>query len=256
MAEIQKPTITVKKIAKKTTEKEVEVVKKAVVKKIVEKKENLNSNLEVSVFDTTGKVVEKITLPSAFFGEKVNKELLAQAVRVHLVNMRLGSAVTLTRGEVAGSTRKIYRQKGTGRARHGGIRAPLFVKGGIAHGPKSKDYKLSFPKKMVKKALISALSAKAIDKKIFVVSGVEALSGKTKQISIMFEKLGLLGKKNNLLFVLPFYNQKIFRSARNIGNISVTTAKRISTYEVIKYKALVFMKEAVETLSKEVKESK
>src|SRR5207248_616028 len=94
----------------------------------------------------------KVSLPKEIFAETVNKKLLAQAVRVYLANKRQGNASTKTRGEVEGSTRKIYRQKGTGNARHGSIRAPIFVKGGIVHGPRPRDFSLGLSKKMRRKA--------------------------------------------------------------------------------------------------------
>ncbi len=127
-----------KTVAKKATKTsvagrpEVAVATEGSPKK--EQKREVRAGLSVDLFDTEGKVVKQMTLPAEVFGAEINKELIAQAVRVYRVNQRQGNAVTKTRGEVDGSTRKIYRQKGTGRARHGGIRAPIFVKGGIAHG--------------------------------------------------------------------------------------------------------------------------
>ena len=135
--------------ASKTAETKVAPAKKKEVKaevSIVEKVSE-KATVSVNVVGIDGKISGKIALPGEIFGEKVNKALLAQAVRVYLANQRQGNASTKTRGEVEGSTRKIYRQKGTGRARHGSVRAPIFVKGGIVFGPKPRDFSLDMPKK-------------------------------------------------------------------------------------------------------------
>jgi large subunit ribosomal protein L4 len=112
----------------------------------VESKE-ANASVKVAIVDVSGASKGNMTLPAEIFGVIPNKALLAQAVRVYLANQRQGNASTQTRGEVVGSTRKIYRQKGTGRARHGAIKAPIFVGGGVAHGPHPHDFGLDFPKK-------------------------------------------------------------------------------------------------------------
>src|SRR3990170_6251019 len=137
-------------------------------------------SLNVPVVGVDGKTKSKIQLPKELFGAKVNKALLAQAVRVYLANQRTGNAATKTRGEVEGSTRKIYRQKGTGRARHGAIRAPIFVGGGIVFGPRPHDFHLDFPKKMKRRALGSALTSKLGSGDVIVVSGLSDLEPKTK----------------------------------------------------------------------------
>src|SRR6185437_7247197 len=135
-------------------------VKAEVAVSVSQKEKSKVAPVSVDVVGIDGKVTGKIALPGEIFGEKLNKALLAQAVRVYLANQRQGNASTKTRGEVDGSTRKIYRQKGTGRARHGSVRAPIFVHGGIAHGPKPRDFSLTMPQKMKQKALFSALSTK------------------------------------------------------------------------------------------------
>src|SRR6266404_5428662 len=172
-----------KKPVSKTVKSATKTVNKEAVVKVAEPTRSASAvNAEVSVSKKTtekayatvsvavvgidGKVSGKVSLPGEMFGEKVNKALLAQAVRVYLANQRQGNASTKTRGEVDGSTAKIYRQKGTGRARHGSKRAPIFVKGGIVFGPKPRDFSLSLPQKMKRKALFSALSAKVKDKEV------------------------------------------------------------------------------------------
>ncbi|HET9947103.1 MAG TPA: 50S ribosomal protein L4 [Patescibacteria group bacterium] len=242
-------------VAKKETTKKV-TEKKVVAKKAAEKdgmksevKAPKKATLSVEVVNTAGKVVETISLPEEFFGGKVNAILMAQAVRVYLANQRQGTSSTKTRGEVDGATRKIYRQKGTGRARHGGVRAPIFVKGGIAHGPKPRDYSLSFPKKMRKAALISALSAKAQEGTIIVMDGFTKLEPKTQVFAKALTHAGY-SKKSGLLFVMPQYSLETYRAVRNLEGFHSTTAKQLNTYEVLRAKKIVFMKESLAALEK------
>ena len=210
-------------------------------------KSSPHQNLKIDVYDIKGKVVEAINLPKEVFGAKVNKSLIAQAVRVYLANQRRGSASTKTRGEVAGSTRKIYRQKGTGRARHGSLRAPIFVHGGIVFGPKPRDYSLKFPRKMKKAALFSALSAKVKDKEIKIIKGLEDLMPKTKLMADVLKKLELT---NKVLLVLPEKTENISRASRNIEGVSTTLADQLNTYEVLRNKMLLFTKKSIESLNK------
>src|SRR3989338_1504391 len=167
------------------------VRKSAAVKKELPRE----TGLKLSVYDLKGKSVGKINLPKEIFGVKVNDKLMAQAVRVYLANQRQGTVSTKTRGEVKGSSRKIYRQKGTGRARHGSIRAPIFVKGGLVFGPKPRDFGLSLPKKMKKAALFAALSAKLRDGEVKVVQGFEKLPAKTKNVAESLSKMGEYGRR-------------------------------------------------------------
>jgi large subunit ribosomal protein L4 len=233
----------------------VKAVKKEPVKaeapvKVKAVKASTNAAVSVDVYGIDGKVSGKVSLPGAIFGERVNKELIAQAVRVYLANQRQGNASTKTRGEVDGSTRKIYRQKGTGRARHGGVRAPIFVKGGIVFGPKPRDYSLSLPKKMKRKALFSALSAKAKDSQVMVLSGVEKLDPKTKVFAEMLKKLGVADKKQKLLFVTTASAENVKRAGRNVPGVSFTVVNQLNTYEVLNTKNLVLLKDAVDEMEK------
>lgn len=248
--------------ASKTVKKEV--VKKAPVEKTVAVKAVKTEKVEASVktvkvsglsapmFDVKGASAGTFSLPKEVFGVKVNEALMAQAVRVYLANQRLGTAVTQTRGEVTGSTKKIYRQKGTGGARHGGKRAPIFVKGGVAHGPKLRDYSLAMPQKMKKAALLSALSQRASEGDIRVISGVTKIEAKTKNMYQLISKVteDKKGKGKVLLVISATPNElpNVFRGARNIKNVEVISAKLLNTYEVLKHKNLLFMKESVEAL--------
>ncbi len=179
-------------------------------------------------------------LPKELFGGKVNKAILAQYVRVFLANQREGSARTKTRGQVEGSTRKIYRQKGTGRARHGSIRAPIFVGGGIVFGPVARDYHLTMSKDMKRKALLSAFAARVAD--TVVVDGIEDAE-KTKVVAGALKSSVGMG---NVLFIVPKAAEKLVRASRNIKGVDVVRATDVNPYEVLTHKTIVFTKSALE----------
>ncbi len=247
-ASVVKKEVKVKPVKSEKVEATLPVSEdKKVNTKKADKKQN---TLTISVFNTNGKESGTVALPEEIFGAKVNKVLIAQAVRVYLANQRQGNASTKTRGEVRGSTRKIYRQKGTGRARHGGIRAPIFVKGGIAHGPKPQDHSLNLPVKMRRLALFGALTAKLQDGGVKIVSGIEALEPKTKAIAASLKNLGLQNtkKKVTVLLVLPKDAETIYRSARNITGVTVMAADRLNTYEVLQSRTLLLMRDSIETM--------
>src|SRR5258706_1515264 len=224
----------------------VKMEKVEAIAPIVKKKEG---TLKIDVYDTAGKVAESITLSAELFGGKINKQLIAQAVRVYLANQRMGTASTKTRGEVDGSTRKIYRQEGTGRARHGAIRAPLFVKGGIAHGPKPKDYSLGFPQNMRRAALISSLTSKLKDNEIKIIKGLGKIEPKTKIAASILSKLSIAPSEKTLI-VMPDAVQNVTRAARNIEGVTLRPATLLNTYEVLVHKNIVVMLEAIEVLEK------
>ncbi len=230
--------------SKKTTEEKVSPIRQAQGKRVSKGK----AAIRAEVFDTKGKVVETMSLPAEIFAASINPQLMAQAVRVYSANQRGGFAATKTRAEVAGSTRKIYRQKGTGRARHGAQRAPIFVHGGIAHGPKPQDYSLNLSKKMRKLALFSALTAKLRDGKIKFVCGLTSVSPKTKDMASVMETLALSEKKRKVLLVTHDDSENVTRSVRNLSGVAFTSAARLNTYEVLNNKVLLMMKESVDTL--------
>lgn len=236
------------KVSKKTTvKKSAPVTEEAVMEKVMPKKETKQATISIDVVDTKGKADGTVAVPGEMFAADVNTVLMAQAVRVYLANQRQGTSRTKSRGEVQGSTRKIYRQKGTGRARHGGIRAPLFVGGGIAHGPKPRDFSMSLPKKMRKQALFSALTNKLQEKQLKVVSGFEKLPAKTKDMASAIQALGLLEKKQSIL-VVTNNTESVVRAARNIENVSLLPASQINTYAVLSATTVVVMKDALKTM--------
>lgn len=209
-----------------------------------------SSKLTTEVFDLEGKVVEKISLPEEIFGVKINKVLIAQAVRVYRANQRLGTASTKTRGEVEGSSRKIYRQKGTGRARHGSIRAPIFVHGGVVFGPRPHDYGLRLSQKMKKSALFSAFSAKFNSGEIKVLQGIEKIEPKTKTFLGIIGKLGLNDKKKKILVIAPSEIENLKRAGRNIEGVTLTAVKRLNTHDILNNHQLLIAKEAIEEIKK------
>lgn len=238
---VSRPTIKVSETTKRS-----ETPEKSIKSSLKTGKKE--TNLEVAVYDVKGKSTETMSLPKEIFGMKVNRILMAQAVRIYLANQRQGNASTKTRGEVTGSTRKIYQQKGTGRARHGGIRAPIFVHGGIAHGPKLQDHSLKLPRKMKRAALGSALSAQMQDNNIKVIQELGSIEAKTKTMVKLLHSIGI--KNEKVLLILPGNVENVYKAARNIPNVSVTASDRLNTYEVLNNPTLLFMLEAIESLQK------
>lgn len=245
-APVKEVTTSKTRTRKATTEVKAEatVATKPVTKSLAA------NGVKVDVMDLTGKVAGSVTLPESLFGAKVNTKLMTQAVRVYLANQRKGTHATKSRGEVTGSTRKIYRQKGTGRARHGGITAPIFVGGGVAMGPKPRDYSLSLPQKMRRAALASALTVKLQDGKVKVVDGFEKVEPKTKVFVDALTKLALNDKKKKILLVVPEKTENVARAARNVEGVTYINASQLNTYEVMNTRTLILMKSALETLEK------
>lgn len=208
--------------------------------------------LKTDVYNLRGEVVGKTSLPAALFAVSVSPQLVAQAVRIYQANSRLGTASTKTRSEVAGSTRKIYRQKGTGRARHGAITAPIFIGGGIAHGPHPKDYSLNLPKKMKQSALFCVLTDKLKGGELKVVRGLAKMELKTKKMDEVLTNLKLTDGHGNMTRILLVTSQNlrnVILAGRNIENLTIGDAKLINTYQVISNKNIVLMEEAVPVLA-------
>lgn len=202
-------------------------------------------NLSVNSFDITGKALTAVKLPEAIFGVAVNQPLITQAIKIYLANQRQGTVRTKSRGEVHGSSRKIYRQKGTGRARHGGIRAPIFVGGGVAHGPKPVDHTRSMPTKMRRAALFSVLSDKQLQGGITVIEGLEKMEPKTKSFAQLLTKTALGGKKQKILVVLPGTMENAQRAARNLEGVSYVHAKQLNSYEALNARTILLGREAI-----------
>ncbi len=194
-----------------------------------------------------------IELPKEIFGAKVNKDLMAQAVRVYLSNQRKARAKVKKRSEIRGSRRKIWRQKGTGRARHGDRYAPIFVGGGVAHGPTGRqNWKRKLTKKMRRGALFSALTSKLKANEVFVVKGLEKVEPKTRKMAQVLEKLTknwkLETKDWKLTIVLPDALENVIRAGRNIPNLNLRQANLLNTYEALNGGTLIFMKDSIDKL--------
>lgn len=186
-----------------------------------------------------------ISLPKEIFGAKVNPKLMAQAVRVYLSNQRKAGAKTKTRGEVDRTKAKWYRQKHTGRARHGARSAPLFVGGGRAHGPTGiENYQLKMSQKMKQAALFSALTSKLKDKKILAIKGMDKIEPKTKKMAQILAKL----KSKKVMIVLPGKLENLTRAARNIEGVELMQAGSLNTYSVLNAGQLVFLPESLDKL--------
>nr|MBI5455902.1 50S ribosomal protein L4 [Candidatus Levybacteria bacterium] len=245
-----KTTAQKSKVAKAVVKKEV----KELPKETPARKASLSvagGGLKLSVYDTKGKVAESITLPKEIFGIEINTNLMSQAVRVYLANQRRGTVKTKTRGEVKISTRKIYRQKGTGRARHGAASAPIFVGGGVAFGPRQRDYSLKLSQKMRKVALFSALSSKLKAGDIKIVAGLEKLESKTKNFADTMINLSLNEKKPQILLITPKSGkdfQSIMKGARNLKGVKITSSNLLNTYDILAYRNILFMKDSIEGL--------
>lgn len=202
------------------------------------------TGLIVQVYDINGKSAGTVSLPKEIFGQKVEANLLAQAVRVYQANSVPHTAHTKTRGEVRGGGKKPWRQKGTGRARAGSTRSPLWVGGGITFGPRKNEKKLTLPQKMRKKALISALSEKVQAKQVKVISGIEKIQPKTKIVSNLLNKLETKGQ--SLLITSqnpPAVGIKL--AARNIPNLKLTSPQNLNAYEVLKNNQILISKDAI-----------
>jgi large subunit ribosomal protein L4 len=200
--------------------------------------------LEVDILNKDSKPVGKVDLPSDIFGVEVKKGLLHEVVRNYLANQRQGTAVTKTRGVVSGGGRKPYKQKGTGRARAGSIRSPLWRGGGTVFGPLRRDYSYKLPKKVKWTALGAAFSAKLSDGEIVVVEDLPIAEPKTKDLVSLLRGLGL----NNVLIILPEDNKAIKLAARNIPNVDITIVGRLNVYEVLVHEKLLMTRETVERM--------
>lgn len=211
---------------------------------------NKEDNLLLPVYNLEGEEISSLSLPKEIFKFKVNDKLLSQAVRVYLANQRQGTASTKDRGEVSGSTRKIYRQKGTGRARHGSIKAPIFVGGGIVGGPKPRDYSLKINKKQKKQALFGSLSLQFRNNNILIFSDKVLKSDnlKTKLAFYLLKKLKIDNKK--VLFVFPDIKNNFYLSLRNIPKVSFVNSKSINFYEVLRNQKIVFFESSLEEIKK------
>ena len=198
----------------------------------------------VSVYNIEGKEVGTIELNDAVFGVEVNEHLVHMAVVSQLANNRQGTQSAKTRAEVRGGGRKPWKQKGTGHARQGSIRAPQWKGGGVVFAPKPRDYSFKLNKKVKKLALQSALTSKVAENKIIVLENLDLAEVKTKE---MVKVLGNI-KCDNALIVMDGSNENVMLSARNIPTVKTASVNTINVYDLLKYNNLVVTKEAVEKI--------
>ena len=199
---------------------------------------------KADVLDITGKKVSQIELADTFFGIEVNETVVHQVLVNFLANQRQGTQSTKTRAEVRGGGIKPWRQKGTGRARQGSIRAPQWIKGGIALGPKPRDYRYKLPRKVKQLAIKSVLTSKLAEGKLIIVDSMNLAEIKTKK---MVEVLNNLDAKKALV-VLNEKNLNVQASARNIEGVKAITVNTINIFDLLKYEKLVLEVNAVKTL--------
>lgn len=196
---------------------------------------------KVDVYDIKGKKVSDIELADSVFGIEPNENIVHAVLVNYLANQRQGTQSTKTRSEVTGGGKKPWKQKGTGRARQGSIRAPQWIKGGIALGPKPRSYKYTLNKKVKRLALKSALSSKVLENKLIVLDSLNFDEIKTKNMSKVLSNLNV----TKALVVLPESNLNVQASAKNIPNVKTALVNTINTYDILKYDTFVVTKDAV-----------
>ena len=197
---------------------------------------------KANVFNMAGEKIGEIELSEAIFGIEPNKSVLHDSVKNHLANCRQGTQSALTKGEVSYSTRKPWRQKGTGRARAGYTGSPVWTHGGVAFAPKPRDYSYTLNKKVKRLALKSALSAKAAENEIVVVDGLKVEEIKTSVCNSFLKKIGV---EKKALVVTESVDEKVVKSARNIAGVETTIASILSPYMILTNGVMVVDKAAL-----------
>lgn len=198
----------------------------------------------VDVLNSKGEKVSELELTDAVFNVEVRPAVLHEVVVMQLANRRSGTAAVKRRGEVKGSTRKLFRQKGTGRARRGDIKSPLLRGGGSVFGPSQRSYAYKVPKKVRKLALRMALSSKLRENELTVLDRFEMERIKTKDFLAVIQTLG----KNSVLFVTDMKDEKLELSSRNLPNVKVMRSEGLNVYDVLKYKDVILLEPAVRTI--------
>ena len=197
---------------------------------------------KANLYDMAGKQIGEVELSEAIFGIEPNKSVLHDSVKNHLANCRQGTQSALTKGEVSYSTRKPWRQKGTGRARAGYTGSPVWTHGGVAFAPKPRDYSYTLNKKVKRLALKSALSAKAAENEIVVVDGLKVEEIKTSVFNSFLKKIGV---EKKALVVTESVDEKVVKSARNIAGVETTIASILSPYMILTNGVMVVDKAAL-----------
>ena len=204
---------------------------------------------ELNVLDIKGKKSNSVDLPKEQFGVHVNDAVIHQAVVMYQANTRQGTVSTKGRAEVSGGGKKPWRQKGTGRARAGSSRSPLWKKGGITFGPKPRDFSVEVPKKVRVAALRESLNAKFLSNELICVDNIDVASGKTKDFAKILENLKINGR---VLALLDGCDTKIFLASRNIARLKLNRASDVNARDILSSKNLLVTKTALETLLKRI----
>ncbi|HEY8419781.1 MAG TPA: 50S ribosomal protein L4 [Clostridia bacterium] len=200
---------------------------------------------KVNVYNQSGEIVGSIELSDKVFGQEVNKPLIHQVIVAQLANRRQGTKSALTRAEVRGGGRKPWRQKKTGRARQGSIRAPQWYHGGVVFAPKPRDFSQKINKKAKRLALLSALSAKVLDDEIMVLDDLKLVSAKTREVADVLKNLKL---DKSVLLVLPELDESVVRASRNIPTVNTICTDFINVYDVVRHNKVVMLKSAVKKI--------
>jgi large subunit ribosomal protein L4 len=203
--------------------------------------------VEMFIHSIEGEKVGAIKLNDSLFNTKINKHIIHQMVKRYLAEKRRGTASTKNRSEVSGGGRKPWKQKGTGRARAGSIRSPLWVGGGVVFGPENRDYGYSIPRKVQLAALKSVLSDKVKNNEIIILDKLELKKGKTKDIIEVFNNLHL-DSNNKVLIVIDKEDDLIKRADHNLKDAMVITANKINTYDVVNYEKMIITKDALKII--------
>lgn len=202
--------------------------------------------MKVPVLNMAGEEVSSVDLPVSIFEANINRELMHQALVRQVSNARQGTHSTKGRSEVNRTTRKMYRQKGTGNARHGSRRAPIFVGGGVAHGPKPRKYTKNMPRKMRRAALRSALSVKAVNGDIVILDGLSMEAPSTKTISSVLDRL--VGKESTLVLMAK-RDEIVNKSIRNLPNVKVLRANYLNIRDLLGYNKVVMPMASLELIT-------
>lgn len=198
----------------------------------------------VEVLNSTGAKVSEVELPDEIFSIPVKTGVLHEVVRSQLVSKREGTAASKTRGMISGSTKKLFRQKGTGNARAGSVKSPLRKGGGVIFGPSPRSYEIKVPKKVRKLALKMALSAKVSDSRLFVIDALELEEIKTKALADLLSTL----KLDDLLIVSDTDDTKLALSSRNIPDVKVIKTEGLNVYDILKFKNLLLVESSIENI--------
>lgn len=201
--------------------------------------------IEIPIYNQAGQEVEKFQVDEAKLGGEVRQALLKQALVMYHANQRQGTVQTQARGEVAGSTRKMFRQKGTGNARTGGIRNPIKKGGGHAKQKRPKDWRLAMPKKARRAARNSAILAKLQSDQVRVVDDIKLEQPKTRQVASMFKALGI---DRSCLLALPQHDDIVERCARNIDRCSLTTVPQLNAWDILRNRTLLLTKAGLQQI--------